>query len=185
MGLGLGVEILILRNAPETLYHRLWRCPRWARHRLEAAVEAAALPPGLAATGALWLDPRLAAACAQAEAAELPMAGAGERPAVRCWTDGSAVHPRDPLLRRAAWAVAGAAWATRSGPCLGSQTVAQAELAAVVWAAEAAAGRLRLPQRGARRPRSGRWPGVPLAARAHGRPVDAAGAPHRRAALGA
>lgn len=79
-----------------------------------------------------------------ADSAALPVPAAGELSTVRCWTGGSAVHPDDPLLRRAAWAVVwwtGAAWAARSGPPPGEQTVARAELA---WAGDAVAGPLEI-----------------------------------------
>ena len=56
--------------------------------------------------------------------------------------DGSAMDDDDPFLRRAAWA---AVWwrhgqcHSAAGQCPGAQTVARAELSALVWAVEAAA----------------------------------------------
>ena len=59
------------------------------------------------------------------------------------YTDGSAVDPTDPLLRRAAWAVTwpmGGVWQRVSAACPGRQTVGRAELRAAVYAAEATGG---------------------------------------------
>lgn len=93
----------------------------------------------------LWADPALREARRVAEGGALPAPAAGELRVARCWTAGSAVHTDDPLFRRAAWAVVwrtGAASFARAGRCPGDQTVPRAELAAVAWAAEAAAAPL-------------------------------------------
>lgn len=114
---------------------------------LAAGLGPSGLPAGLAAMWALGLHRLLAASAAAARAAAMPTPLAGELRSMCCWTDGSAVHPLDPLLRRAARAVVrwtGTAWAGRSGPCPGEQMVARAELAAAVWVGEAAADRIHI-----------------------------------------
>lgn len=114
--------------------------PRWEALRAAAGVAERKLPPGLAATGALWLDPVL-----EAEGQSMGSPPPGTIRAARCWTEVSAVHPADPLLRCAAWSVVwwtGAAWSGRSGLCPWPPTAARAELAAVLWASLAAPGLL-------------------------------------------
>ena len=122
--------------------HRFWRCPAWARTRLaaldghdaEAVMEAL---PAIARThGLLPLDPDLKAS---AQAAERAGCFPPTRPvARRLWSDGSAVHPKDPWLRQAGWAVVwqlpDGSYAYQRGQAPGRQTVGRAELAAAVWA---------------------------------------------------
>ena len=53
------------------------------------------------------------------------------------WSDGSALFPVDPLLRRAAWVVTWCDcgnWVHVSGTVPSAQTVGRAELCAAVWA---------------------------------------------------
>jgi hypothetical protein len=133
--------------AVETKLHRYWECPRWASSRqgVVGFRVAAAAPAGLRETGLLARDTELFAARKVAEATLL--APLGLLPAAVAYTDGGAVDPADPLVRRAAWAVVwmeGARWCRRSGPCPGRQTVLRAELSAVAWAAGSAAAPLRL-----------------------------------------
>ena len=57
----------------------------------------------------------------------------------KVFTDGSAIHPTDPWMRRAAWAVArctaDGVWHEHASPTAGAQTVPRSELAAALWAA--------------------------------------------------
>lgn len=50
MGCVAGTRCPRCAQALETLYHRLWRCPRWSALRAEAGITNVGLPPGLAAT---------------------------------------------------------------------------------------------------------------------------------------
>ncbi len=127
--------------ADEDVYHRLWTCPAWDRHRRDPMREwtlsslQEVLPPCTFLTGLLPECPVLLAARDAAEASiALP-------PPVhitgKAHTDGSCLHPTDPLLSRAAWAVAGPGLA---GLCTlaqqrvaGKQTIGRAELSALVW----------------------------------------------------
>ena len=127
--------------ADETLFHRLWHRPRWQGIRL-AELQGYTLAKlqhhfcndtvctGLVPSDALCL----AAAATERAAAVWPA------PVVlpdKAWSDGSALDPTDPILRRAGWAVvicAGAGHLTvAQGPCPGRQTAGRAELAALVW----------------------------------------------------
>lgn len=112
--------------AKDTLFHRVWLCPRWAHHQMAAAgLHRAALPASLADTGALRLNLWLDATRRTRERIVLLAPSVGELHAARCWTDGSAVHPACPLLRCAAWLVvwwAGTRWRALPwdpiyGPC--------------------------------------------------------------------
>ena len=84
--------------------------------------------------GLLPVSPTLAEA---REAATRPAERLGADPvgAVRFFTDGSALSPRDPWLRRAAWAVCwreNGQWRQHSAGTSGRQTVARSELAAAL-----------------------------------------------------
>ena len=99
------------RLGKEDPYHRFWACPKWYNTRqavlgscTRASLEATVGRPSLT-TGVFLADPALLAAQAAAESA-------GHCPPVvalppEVWTDGSCTHPRDSMLRRAAWAVVG------------------------------------------------------------------------------
>ena len=71
-------------------------------------------------------------------------------PRRKVWSDGSCVHPLDPLLARAAWGirVQGADEAADptdfAGPVAGTQTAQRAEVAAAVAAARAVSQRIEL-----------------------------------------
>jgi hypothetical protein len=128
------------RLTVETLQHRLWDCPAWERRRSQQlqghSREQLASRFGLAAllTGIIPSDPvllRAAAAARQAGAWPPP------RPLHTVFTDGSCVHPTDPVLRRAAWAAVGPAprfEVAASAPVFGAQTIGRAELSALIWA---------------------------------------------------
>ena len=96
------------RCSNEDNFHRFWVCPRWERLRYEALqdlpvhVLRAGLPAISLTHGLLPMDKDLERMRVAAEAA-------GSLPAVRAlhgpvWSDGSADHSADPLLRRSAWA---------------------------------------------------------------------------------
>ena len=130
------------RLAPEDNLHRYWLCPRWARLRLRTLPDTPltyvmrSLPRISLTHGILPLDPELERLRRAAEKA-------GQLPpplhiACPVWTDGSACHPRDAALRRAAWA---ACWWSADGTLhyrqaqtQGAQTVGRAELSAACWA---------------------------------------------------
>ena len=130
------------RLAPEDNLHRYWLCPRWARLRLRILPDTP-LPfimrtlPRIALThGILPLDPELERFKRAAEQAGVfPPTLHLDCPV---WTDGSACHPRDAALRRAAWAACW--WAAdgtmhyRQAQTHGAQTVGRAELSAACWA---------------------------------------------------
>lgn len=147
--------------AQEDLEHRLWRCPRWEPQRLAAlrACDGAApdvealrrrLPPGVARTGLLPQEARLAALAAAARCAEAPQPPPAAPPPEglprrRAWTDGACLHPTDPLVARAGWGLllegaSGAAGREHSGAVSGLQTAQRAELTAAVEAARLAGG---------------------------------------------
>ena len=129
------------RLADETVFHRLWHCPRWQRVRI-AELQGSTLGllqhhfchdtlcTGLVPSDALCL----AAAALERAAATWP--APIELPH-RAWSDGSAIDPADPVLRRAGWAVVTCAEpgfiTVGQGQCPGRQTVGRAELAALVW----------------------------------------------------
>ena len=99
------------------------------------------LPVGTLTTGVMPTDVHLEKLKTEAEV-DLPGPEL-EEVAETVYTDGSAIDPSDPLLRRAAWAVTWptpTGWKTVSGPCPGAQKVGRAELRAALWAAEAAKG---------------------------------------------
>ncbi len=132
-------SVPLLRCPTETLVHRLWTCPRWAALRAQAASRPiTALPAAMAQHFILPRDAEAEAARCAAEATELTPITA--RPAGT--HDGSALDPRDRLLRRAAWAAtwfAHGTWHAVVGGVLGRQTAARAELTALEWVARAAA----------------------------------------------
>ena len=108
-------DVPALRGWWETIEHRLWQCPAWARAREEAAQAhgasagalARALPP-LTRHCLLWpSSPGLQAALAAAEATplRLPARAPPGGPPGRVWTDGAACHAGVPVLARAALAV--------------------------------------------------------------------------------
>ena len=128
--------------ARECPFHRFWLCPRWEGARrpklcgLTVAAVVAESPRLLLEHGLLPVSPTLAEA---REAATRPAERPGPDPvgAVRFFTDGSALLPRDPWLRRAAWAVCwreNGLWCHHSAGTSGRQTVARSELAAALWA---------------------------------------------------
>ena len=126
------------RLAPETPYHRFWECTSWQSVRTRLGCFAPP-PDPLASTGVLPLRMDLWTRLGAAEDVRLDSPVPIGFDAV--WLDGSAMDHDDPLLRRAAWAVVwwrDGAWHHAAGPCPGAQTVARAELSALVWAAEAA-----------------------------------------------
>jgi hypothetical protein len=128
------------RLGKEDPCHRYWTCPRWYQTRMatlgphtRTMLEAIVGRPSLT-SGVFPTDHALVAAQCAAE-------GAGHWPLpvvlpLEVWTDGSCTYPRDPLLRRAAWAVVG------GPPCyptlgsamvIGRQTIGRAELSALIW----------------------------------------------------
>jgi hypothetical protein len=126
--------------AIEDVHHMLWACPRWAMIRQQgmralsrAAVEAT-LGTFAMLTGIIPTDPVLRNAQVAAEASGFwppPIKLPG-----RVWSDGSCLHPADPILRRATWSVVGSApeYATLArAPVHGRQTIGRAELSAVIW----------------------------------------------------
>ena len=139
--------------AREDRQHRFWECPRWSEPRNSALAAGgftatalrARLPAGVANSGVLPQDVRLAALAAAASAplptpalpapALPPGAQAGR---CRAWTDGACVHPADPLLARAGWGLRlerpGAPLAEHRGPVDGAQTAQRAELTAALSA---------------------------------------------------
>jgi hypothetical protein len=127
--------------AGETPLHRFWQCPRW--YKIRSATLGTHTRRGLeevlgtqaVLTGVIPSEPALRAVQAVAEQA-------GRWPAVirlpeQVWTDGSCTHPRDSLIRRAAWAVVGTAGTgfvtLGASMVIGRQTIGRAELSALVW----------------------------------------------------
>jgi ribonuclease HI len=140
------------RLEEESHEHRFWRCPAWdgARTRALGAPGAsmtlrAALDDGVARTGVLAAQPELIALADAASQADpqLPM----EQPRVEgprrtVWSDGSCIHPLDPLMARAAWGIRvegneGAAATDMAGPVDGAQTAQRAEVTAALAAVRA------------------------------------------------
>ena len=123
----------------DSLLHRFWDCPKWAAARTEVAADLltvrASLPLAALTHGTLPLDAelerlRLAAERDHGFPAPRQVSGA-------LWTDGSAIHPADPALRRAAWSMVwrdGTGWHSATGRVPGRQTVGRAELCAAVYA---------------------------------------------------
>ena len=126
-------------RAAETWNHRFWECPEWRDIRQRVAGHWVPALHEVRATGILPQDEMLWRLREEAQARVLPAAPPTRMRVV--WLDGSAIYPKDPLLRRAAWAVVwwtGQGWCATAGPVAGRQTSARAELAALVWAVEAA-----------------------------------------------
>jgi ribonuclease HI len=136
--------------------HRFWRCPRWEGARTAALgapdasrVVRAAIDDGVARTGVMAAQPELIALAeaAFAEPIHLPAEGelAGQAGGVlrrKVWSDGSCVHPLDPLLARAAWGIrvqglGGSGPVNLAGPVDRAQTAQRAEVAAALAAARA------------------------------------------------
>ena len=98
----------------ETPWHRWWECPAWEYLRRQRMGEhasaslASLLPETIMLHGILPEDAELLEARRLAEAPgvwpDFP------QPFGKAWTDGNAVHPRDPYLRRAACAVCLDGW---------------------------------------------------------------------------
>ena len=131
------------RLEDESIYHRLWKCPAWDRTRARHLREwtetglRAALPGPTLLSGVLPVQEHLATAQALAE---LPIAlPAPQHLSGTAYCDGSCLHPTDPWMARATWAVATSAeganrWATLAAQRVsGTQTVGRAELSALVW----------------------------------------------------
>eukprot|EP00959_Pyramimonas_sp_CCMP1952_P224484 4693944-Pyramimonas_sp.AAC.1 len=137
--------------ACEDREHRFWVCPAWGADRAAALATArisqaalrARLPPGVANTGVLATDVRLAALAEEATralplaplpAAQMPVPPQSRR---RAWTDGACERPQDPLMARAAWGLrleGPRGTSDHSGPVDAAQTAQRAELTAAVQA---------------------------------------------------
>jgi ribonuclease HI len=139
--------------------HRFWRCPRWENARTaalgapaEALILRRTLGDGVARTGVLASQPALMALAqtARVEPMQFPVVGLQSADAVegssgsrrKVWSDGSCLHPLDPLLARAAWGirvqgVGGGEPRDFAGPVGGDQTAQRAEVAAALAAARA------------------------------------------------
>ena len=137
---------------PEDHEHRFWRCPAWENARTQAmqapgasAALRATLEDGVARTGVLAAQPALVAMAEAAgrEDPGLPVEQlAVEAPRTKVWSDGSCVHPLDPILARAAWGLRvdgarGAPAADLAGPVDGVQTAQRAEVTAALAAVRA------------------------------------------------
>jgi len=131
------------RLEDETIYHRLWRCPAWERTRAQHLKEwtevglREVLPGPTMLSGVLPVQVHLATA---QQEAELPLAfPAPQHLSGTAYCDGSCLHPTDPWLARATWAVATSLdcahrWVTLAAQRVsGTQTVGRAELSALVW----------------------------------------------------
>jgi hypothetical protein len=128
------------RFGKEDPYHRFWICPKW--HQLRASslgansrssLEAILGRPSLI-TGVFLPNQALVDAQTLAEAVGSWPTPTPLPPEV--WTDGSCTYPRDPILRRAAWAVVGSppGYPTLGAAMvIGRQTIGRAELSALVW----------------------------------------------------
>ena len=125
------------RAGPETLYHRLWECPAWEAQREGPSRDRARrVPEAMRRSLVLPRNEEEEAARRLAEGAA-PV-GASTEPVGTVYTDGSAMEPRDRLLRRAAWSAAwkrDGSWRVVTGGVLGVQTSARAELTALEWVA--------------------------------------------------
>lgn len=130
--------------APETVEHRLHHCPRWAARRIKALGGRCwrevrrVVPQQTLLTGLMPIDMDLLAAAREAErAARWP---APQRLEGTVWSDGSALHPHDPLMTRAGWAVVakvdGVLREIAGGAVPGRQTSGRAELCALVWTSQ-------------------------------------------------
>jgi ribonuclease HI len=144
--------------------HRFWRCPAWECART-AALGApgvsmalrASLEAGVATTGVMAAQPELIvlAEAASSESMHFPVVagelapGDGQAARRKVWSDGSCVHPLDPLLARAAWGlhIQGNGVMQSSdlaGPVGGAQTAQRAEVAAALAAIRAVNERVEL-----------------------------------------
>ena len=113
--------------AQETAWHRFWECQHWSSVRMSwlnrwtLQTLMSVLPVGTLTTGVMPTDVQLEKLKYEAEV-DLPEPELQEV-AETVYTDGSAIDPSDPLLRRAAWAVTWptpTGWKTVSGPCPGA-----------------------------------------------------------------
>ena len=139
---GVGSELCpYCESAPETVFHRYWRCDRWAACRAAACRElpedrVRAEAPGLTLrTGVVPVDVELRDA-KQAAESRVEWVDDREICAERGFSDGGAVYANDPWLRRCGWGVAwndGTRWQGASGPTPGRQTEGRSELYAVLW----------------------------------------------------
>ena len=136
---------------PEDASHRFWRCPKWERQRTAAVQEAGNVlediqelhrrnPHGAMVTGLMARDTDLHNLAVEAAKVPLP-AWPVLMPAdaIDVCTDGSCLHPRDPLLARAGWGFVqldsdGGVVHSIAGPIGGRQTAQRAEAAAVLHA---------------------------------------------------
>ena len=140
--------------------HRFWRCPAWEGARTAALGAPGAsialrarLEAGVAKTGVLAAQPELVAMAeaARSEPMHFPLVAEGEWSTLppragpsgriarrKIWSDGSCVHPLDPLMARAAWGLhVDGVTGGLAGPVNGAQTAQRAEVAAAVAAVRA------------------------------------------------
>jgi ribonuclease HI/endonuclease/exonuclease/phosphatase family metal-dependent hydrolase len=142
--------------------HRFWRCPAWEGARTAALGGPGAsmalrgrLDAAVARTGVLAAQPELVALAEAASVAPMHMpvtaeelidaalpGDSGQVARRKIWSDGSCVHPLDPLMARAAWGlhvqgVGGAQPLDLAGPVDRAQTAQRAELAAALAATRA------------------------------------------------
>ena len=129
-------------GTPETLLHRFWHCPHWHAVRKDAL---GATPPMwiLARAPSTTLTMGLVPIIHELQTAQL--AAENEHTWTRppqttstLCTDGAAIYPQDPVLRRSTWSLAWAlpdgSWKTISGPTPGKQTVGRGELVGAIMA---------------------------------------------------
>jgi hypothetical protein len=128
------------RFGKEDPYHRFWVCPRWhtlraaslgahSRSQLEATLGRPSLTTGIFLSDQSLVDAQAIAESVGSWPTPIPLP-------IEVWTDGSCTYPRDPLLRRAAWAVVGGppGYPTLGASMvIGRQTIGRAELSALVW----------------------------------------------------
>eukprot|EP00972_Heterocapsa_arctica_P103199 15208019-Heterocapsa_arctica.AAC.1 len=101
------------KAAVETPRHRLWDCERWAQVRIKAVmglgIEVVELRDDLPIlaklSGILPKDPELVEARLKAERAP-ERTGRKDFLSGDVYTDGSAIYPESPWLRRASWSIA-------------------------------------------------------------------------------
>ena len=118
----------------EDAAHKFWVCPAWQQARDEAVPAVRRHEICARASGPVLELGLLPAAPAPVGPHSWPVP---RSVGVMLYSDGSAVHPTDYVLRRAAWAVVWRGprgWVRQSGTVPGRQTVGRAELCAAIWA---------------------------------------------------
>ena len=132
------------RGEVEDERHRWFRCPAWSAARVSLGFNAVAtqlehqMPQAMATWGLPVIPHELAQwhLARQTKTSDLAAPSDLIKAKIVC-TDGSGMHPKDPMLRTVAWGLAwhdGHTWQTASGTVPGTQTVPRSEAAAILAA---------------------------------------------------